>query len=99
MSEIKDPQPAATDRYGVNPVYLFRWEDTQHAYVLLYPEGIVKLNQTAGEIVKRCDGVRTVGDMVAELQALFPGDDARVAHGVYEFLEVFRAKGWIRRQA
>lgn len=91
--------PAATDRYHVNPMYLFRWEDTQDAYVLLYPEGIVKLNLTAGEIIKRCDGERTVGEMVAELQALFPGDDARVAGGVHEFLEVFRAKGWIRRQA
>lgn len=99
MTETQRTRPALTDRYGVNPMYLFRWEDTQDAYVLLYPEGIVKLNQTAGEIIKRCDGARTVGDMVADLQAVFPGDDARVAHGVCEFLEVFRAKGWIRRQA
>jgi len=99
MTEINQIQPAATDRYGVNPMYLFRWEDTQDAYVLLYPEGIVKLNQTAGEIIKRCDGQHTVADMVAELQQTFPGDDARVADGVYKFLEVFRAKGWIRRQA
>lgn len=99
MTEIKESLPAASDRFGINPMYLFRWEDTQDAYVLLYPEGIVKLNETAGEIIKRCDGVRTVDDMVAELQQVFPGDDARVAEGVYKFLEVFRAKGWIRRQA
>jgi pyrroloquinoline quinone biosynthesis protein D len=99
MTETVNPQAAASERYGVNPLYLFRWEDTQDAYVLLYPEGVVKLNQTAGEIIKRCDGVRTVGEMVAELQSLFPGDDARVAEGVYKFVEVFRAKGWIRRQA
>jgi pyrroloquinoline quinone biosynthesis protein D len=37
--------------------------------------------------------------MVTELQAAYPGDDERVAEGVYKFLEVFRAKGWIRRQA
>lgn len=99
MTEINQNHAAATDRYGVNPMYLFRWEDTQDAYVLLYPEGIVKLNQTAGEIIKRCDGERTVADMVIELQQAFPGDDERVAEGVYKFLEVFRAKGWIRRQA
>ena len=99
MTEIKQNHPAATDRYGVNPMYLFRWEDTQNAYVLLYPEGIVKLNQTAGEIIKRCDGEHTVADMVIELQQSFPGDDERVADGVYRFLEVVRAKGWIRRQA
>ena len=99
MTETVNPGPAAGDRYGINPMYLFRWEDTQDAYVLLYPEGVVKLNETAGEIIKRCDGKLTVGEMVAELQALFPGDDARVAEGVYKFVEVFRAKGWIRRQA
>jgi pyrroloquinoline quinone biosynthesis protein D len=99
MTETVNSGPAATDRYGLNPMYLFRWEDTQDAYVLLYPEGVVKLNQTAGEIIKRCDGKLTVGEMVAELQALFPGDDTRVAEGVYKFVEVFRAKGWIRRQA
>lgn len=91
--------PAAGDRFAINPMYLFRWEDTQQSYVMLYPEGIVKLNETAGEIIKRCDGQRTVADLVGELQAVYPGDDERVAAGVYKFLEVFRAKGWIRRQA
>jgi pyrroloquinoline quinone biosynthesis protein D len=91
--------PAAEDRFVINPMYLFRWEDTQDSYVLLYPEGIVKLNLTAGEIIKRCDGQRTVAELIGELQALFAGDDERVAEGVHKFLEVFRAKGWIRRQA
>ncbi|HMV01399.1 MAG TPA: pyrroloquinoline quinone biosynthesis peptide chaperone PqqD, partial [Rhodocyclaceae bacterium] len=61
--------------------------------------GIVKLNQTAGEIIKRCDGRLTVAELVGDLQQAYPGDDHRVAEGVYKFLEVFRAKGWIRRQA
>jgi len=91
--------PLASDRFGLNPLYLLRWEPAQEAYVLLYPEGIVKLNQTAGEIIRRCDGVCSVAQMVVELQQSFPGDDERVADGVYRFLEVFRAKGWIRRQA
>lgn len=91
--------PTADERYALNPMYLFRWEPTQDAHVLLYPEGIVKLNQTAGDIIARCDGTRTVAELVAELQQHYPGDEARVAEGVYKFLEVFRAKGWIRRQA
>ncbi|HJV27032.1 MAG TPA: pyrroloquinoline quinone biosynthesis peptide chaperone PqqD [Aromatoleum sp.] len=90
--------PMAEDRFSLNPMYLFRWEPTQDAHVLLYPEGIVKLNQTAAEIIEHCDG-RNVAGIVAALQARYPGDDERVAAGVYKFLEVFRAKGWIRRQA
>ena len=34
----------------------FQWEEAQAAYVLLYPEGMVKLGQSAGEILKRVNG-------------------------------------------
>lgn len=91
-------RPAAADRFSLNPMYLFRWEPTQDAHVLLYPEGIVKLNRTAAEIIEHCDG-RSAAAIAAALQRRYPGDDDRVAEGVYKFLEVFRAKGWIRRQA
>ena len=60
--------------------------------MLLYPEGIVKLNQTAGEIIRRCDGVCLVAQMVAELQREFPGDDERVAEGTYRFRRCSCAK-------
>ena len=100
MTDITAPSPpAAGERYVLTPMSLFRWEPGQEANVLLSPEGIVKLNQTASDIIARCDGRRTVADLVGELQQRYPGDDERVAEGVYKFLEVFRAKGWIRRQA
>ena len=34
-------------------LFRMQWEEAQGAYVLLYPEGMVKLNQSAGEILKR----------------------------------------------
>ena len=34
-----------------------QWEPAQDCHVLLYPEGMVKLNQSAGEILKRCDAL------------------------------------------
>ena len=45
-----------------------QWEAAQEAHVLLYPEGMVKLNSSAGAILSRCDGVRTVADIVADLE-------------------------------
>jgi pyrroloquinoline quinone biosynthesis protein D len=45
-----------------------QWEPAQEAHVLLYPEGMVKLNGSAGAIMARCDGVRTVADIVADLE-------------------------------
>lgn len=83
----------------LNPMYLFRWEETQQAYVLLYPEGVVKLNDSAGEILKRCDGGRTVAQLVQEMKQVFDADAADVENGVQQFLEVSHAKGWIGRQA
>ena len=69
-------------RPELNPMFLFRWEDTQDAYVLLYPEGVVKLNSTAGEILRRCDGQRTVAAVIDELQHIFAEPPERVASGV-----------------
>lgn len=84
------------DQIEINPMYLFRWEDTQDGYVLLYPEGVVKLNQSAGEILKHVSGDTSVRAVIDELSNLYVGD--QVADGVLKFLEVSHAKGWIRRK-
>jgi len=84
------------DQIEINPMYLLRWEDAQDAYVLLYPEGVVKLNQSAGEILKHVSGDTSVGAVIDELSSLYVGD--QVADGVQKFLEVSHAKGWIRRR-
>lgn len=89
----------ADDRPTLNPLFMFRWEETQSAYVLLYPEGVVKLNDTAGEILKRCTGKLTVVELTAELGRLFDADPQQLEGSVVKFLEVSHAKGWIRRQA
>jgi pyrroloquinoline quinone biosynthesis protein D len=51
--------------------FRLQWEPVQGCHVLLYPEGMVKLNGSAGEIMKRCDGQRTVAAVVAELEQAF----------------------------
>jgi pyrroloquinoline quinone biosynthesis protein D len=71
----------------------FQWEEAQGAYVLLYPEGMVKLGQSAGEILKRVDGTSAVSEIVADLERAFPGADLR--QDVADFLEHAREKGWI----
>jgi pyrroloquinoline quinone biosynthesis protein D len=37
-------------------MFRLQWEEVQQSWVLLYPEGMVKLNGSAGEIIKRLDG-------------------------------------------
>ena len=75
------------------PGYKFQWEAAQESWVLLYPEGMVQLNPSAGEILQRCDGSRDAAAIVADLERAFPAAD--VADDVREFLEVARGNGWI----
>lgn len=74
--------------------YRFQWEAAQQAYVLLYPEGMVKLGPSAGEILKRVDGASSLAAIIAELERAFPGADVRP--DVAEFLAHARDKGWVR---
>lgn len=91
---LPDLPPDATPKLAAR--YLFRWEASQDAWVLLYPEGIIKLNPSAGEILKRCDGERTVAAIVADLSAAFPEAGAAVGDGARQFLAVAHGKGWLR---
>ena len=73
--------------------FRFQWEPAQESFVLLYPEGMVKLAGSAGEILKRVDGKRGLDDIVKDLEASFPGVELRA--DVVEFLEIAHEKGWI----
>ena len=53
--------------------------------VLLFPEGIVELNETAHEILTRCDG-RTVSEIVQVLAEDYDADLAALASDVRETL-------------
>ena len=55
----------------LNRLFRLQWEEVQQAYVLLYPEGMVKLNQSASEILKRCDGERDVHAIIADIEQSF----------------------------
>lgn len=81
----------------IAPTFRFQWEEAQDCYVILYPEGMVKLSQSAGEILKRCDGSKDAERIIAELEADFPGADLR--KDVNNFLEQAKNNGWIRFKA
>lgn len=53
--------------------------------VLLFPEGIVELNETAHEILVRCDG-RTLSEIVQALAKDYDADQAALAIDVRETL-------------
>lgn len=81
------------DRPSIRPGIRLQWEAVQNAYVLLYPEGMVKLNTSAAEILRRCDGMRSVDEIVADLESAFNrhGLQGEIEH----FLTLARAQGWL----
>ncbi len=78
----------------IAPMFRFQWEQAQDCHVILYPEGMVKLSPSAGEIMKKCDGEKTVANIIAELNTQFP--DVDLDDDVYKFLEEAHENGWIR---
>ena len=78
-------------------LYRFQWEPAQEAFVLLFPEGMVKLNDTAGEILRRCNGEHTAAEIVADLERAFNSSD--IGPDVDAFLAEATESGWIEWRA
>ncbi|NML18455.1 pyrroloquinoline quinone biosynthesis peptide chaperone PqqD [Azohydromonas caseinilytica] len=89
------PTLETTPRIGRG--FRLQWEAVQDCFVLLYPEGMVKLNQSGGEILKRCDGSRSVAQIVEELEAAF---NAQGLQGdVLAFMDIAGRQRWLEWDA
>lgn len=74
--------------------FRLQWEAAQNAHVLLYPEGMIKLNGSAGEILKRCDGLATIAAITAELERAFEASD--LSDDVVRFVAMAVGKKWLK---
>jgi len=90
---VNERSIGANARPAIGRGFRLQWEPAQQAHVLLYPEGMVKLNGSAGEILKRCDGARTVGEIVADLETAFGA--ANLAGDVTAFMSFAVTKHWL----
>jgi pyrroloquinoline quinone biosynthesis protein D len=77
----------------IGPGFRLQWEPAQDCHVLLYPEGMVKLNRSAGEILSRCDGERTLSAIVADLERAFSASNLR--GDVEGFLAIAAKQRWV----
>lgn len=72
-----------------------QWEEAQQKHVILYPEGMVELNQSSTEILKLCDGAHTLPQIVNELEQKFGTQG--LYNDINAFLEVALHNGWIHQ--
>lgn len=84
-------------RLRIAASHRLQWEEAQQCFVLLYPEGMVTLNPSAAEVLKRCDGSRDFNQVVADLQHQFP-DAGGIETDVRNFVVEALQRGWIHAE-
>ena len=85
-----------SDIYDIALHHRFQWEEAQDSYVLLFPEGMVKLHGGAGEVMQLVDGKASVGDIVSVLKTKFPDVDG-IETDIVGMFEMAFGKAWIRK--
>ena len=78
-----------------SPMHRLQWEEAQQKDVILYPEGMVELNQSSAEILKMCDGTRKLAQIVSDLEQKFA--TTGLVNDITAFLEVALKNGWIQQ--
>jgi pyrroloquinoline quinone biosynthesis protein D len=91
---MSQPVVDAMTRPAVARGFRLQWEAAQNAHVLLYPEGMIKLNTSAGEILKRCDGGTTIADITVDLERAFATSD--LSADVIRFVTFAVEKKWLQ---
>ena len=78
-----------------SPLHRLQWEEAQQKDVILYPEGMVELNQSSAEILKLCDGTRNVAQITADLEQKFA--TTGLTDDITSFLDIALQNGWIQQ--
>ncbi len=91
---MSEPAIDSLSRPAVERGLRLQWEPAQNAHVLLYPEGMIKLNGSAGEIMKRCDGAATIADIIHDLERAFA--TVNLSGDVMRFITMAVGKKWLR---
>ncbi|GAB3666516.1 pyrroloquinoline quinone biosynthesis peptide chaperone PqqD [Ramlibacter alkalitolerans] len=84
---------AVESRPRVASGFRLQWEPAQQCHVLLYPEGMIKLNRSAGEILSRCDGASDVVTIVSQLEEAFHATGLQ--DDVLAFLAIAQQQRWV----
>jgi len=70
-----------------------RYDEVREEHVLLIPEGVVRLNPTAVEVLELCDGERSLDNIVGALSVRYEGADVR--DDVLELVDAMAQRGLV----
>ncbi len=86
MPDTTLPENGLPDRPKLAPGVRLHFDNTRNAWVLLSPERVIEAEGPASEILRRCDGTRTVAQIVDELAAVYTADRDVIADDVTDIL-------------
>ena len=81
--------------FSFSRTHRLQWEEAQQKNVILYPEGMVELNESSTEILKLCDGTRNLAQIVSDLEQKF--STSGLTNDITAFLKVALQNGWINQ--
>jgi len=82
--------------YKIAAHHRFQWEKAQDCYVILFPEGMVKLNGSAGEVLNLVNGEADVESITEILSKKF-SDVPNIAKDIEGMIELALEKTWIEK--
>jgi coenzyme PQQ biosynthesis protein PqqD len=86
------PEPVLAERPRLAPGVRLHFDQTRNVWVLLGPERVIETEGPACEILRRCDGTRTLGQIVDELAVLYTADRAEIEGDVKDMLAELAGK-------
>ena len=84
------------DIYKIAAHHRFQWEKAQDCYVILFPEGMVKLNGGAGEVLNLVNDNLSVAKITEALTKKFPVADG-IEKDIIGMIEMALEKAWIEK--
>lgn len=89
---------AENQRPRLAPGVRLHFDERRSAWVLLAPERVIETEGPTVEILRRCDGTRTIAMVVDELAAQFVADRAVIDADVRELLAELAEKRLLRME-
>jgi len=84
------------DIYKIAAHHRFQWEEAQQSHVILFPEGMVKLNGSAGEVLSLVDGRNSIDQIIASLKIKFK-DVEGIEKDIQSMIQFALDKAWIEK--
>jgi pyrroloquinoline quinone biosynthesis protein D len=90
---MTEPASISEDcRPRLAPGVRLHFDTRRDSWMLLAPERVIEAQGPAHEILKRCDGARTLGTIIDELALVFAADREVIAADVKEMLAELSGK-------